>query len=149
MEDELDEEESSKTFTEELENQQKCVEGSNDVQSFNDPLSTALSTQGGFQPPATTTSDKTNPSSPTPEFRKINSSNETMESEDNLPRDNVEKSKYEVNNVKDEALWDILEVKMEPEEENFEEDAGNIPKQKYNKLKKFEGKLFRSESKSS
>ena len=147
MEDELDEEESSKTFTEELKNHQKCVEGSNDVQSFNDPLSTALSSQEGFKPPAT--SDKTNPSSPTPEFRKTNSSKEIMESEDNFPRDNVEKSKYEVNNVKDEALWDILEVKMEPEEENFEEDAGNIPKQKYNKLKKFEGKLFRFESKSS
>ena len=33
------------------------------------------------------------------------------------------------------------------EEENVEEYKDAIPKQKYNKLKKFEGKLFRFESK--
>ena len=129
--------------------------------------------QGGqksndYQSSTATTSDKTNLSSPTTEFSKsklsleeskLKSSNEIMkeESKDNHPRNTEEKSTDEevvhaqVNNVKDEALWDLLEVKMEPEEENVEEfnkDA-SIPKQKYNKLKKFEGKLFRFESKSS
>ena len=86
----------------------------------------------------------------------MNSSNEIMkeESKDNLPRNTEEKSTDEEvvhAQVKDEALWDLLEVKMEPEEENVEEfnkDA-SIPKQKYNKLKKFEGKLFRFHLKSS
>ena len=119
-----------------------------DLQSYNDPLGT----KGGqkltdFQSSAS--SDKTNLSSPTtteitrskvslPES-ELDSSNEIMKDEQNL-RDTEEKSRRKVDNVKDEALWDILEVKMEPEEENVEEF---IPKQKYNKLKKFEGKLFR------
>ena len=146
----------------------------NDLQSFNDPLCMGdTPNQGGqksndYQSSTATTSDKTNLSSPTTEFSKsklsleeskLNSSNEIMkeESKDNLPRNTEEKSTDEevvhaqVNNVKDEALWDLLEVKMEPEEENVEEfnkDA-SIPKQKYNKLKKFEGKLFRFDLKSS
>ena len=126
--------------------------------------------QGGqksndYQSAAPTTSDKTDLSSPTTEFNKsklsleeskLNSSNKIMkeESEDNLLGNTEEKSTDDEvvqANVKDEGLWDLLEVKMEPEEENVEEfnkDA-SIPKQKYNKLKKFEGKLFRFDLKSS
>ena len=142
----------------------------NDLQSFNDPLCMGDTPNQGGQKSndyqsAATTSDKTNLSSPTTEFSKsklsleeskLNSSNKIMrvESEDNLLGTTEEKSTDEEvvhTNVKDEALWDLLEVKMEPEEENVEEfnkDA-SIPKQKYNKLKKFEGKLFRFDLKSS
>ena len=142
----------------------------NDLQSYNDPLCMGDTPNQGGQKSndyqsAATTSDKTNLPSPTTEFSKsklsleeskLNSSNKIMteEREDNLRRNTEEKSTDEEvvhANVKDEALWDLLEVKMEPEEENVEEfnkDA-SIPKQKYNKLKKFEGKLFRFEFKSS
>ena len=128
-----------------------------DLQSYNDPLNLGVlecpPTQKltDFQSPAS--SDKTNLSSPTTtEFTKsklsppeseLDSNDEIMKDEQNL-RNTEEKSGTKVDNVKDEALWDILEVKMEPEEENVEEYSGGvIPKQKYNKLKKFEGKLFR------
>ena len=178
MEDELDDEEKSrtcdiceKTFanTEELndhlpqhqfQDENRCDEGhpfsgqktQHDLQSFNDPLSLGslecpptkvAQTLTDFQSPAI--SDKSNISSPTTKSNlclpesELNSSNEIMkeEQEQNL--------KETLDNVKDEAQWDILEVKMEPEEENMKEynSSVNIPKQKYNKLKKFEGKLFR------
>ena len=136
----------------------------NDLQSYNDPLCMGDTPNQGGQKSndyqsAATTSDKTNLSSPTTEFSKSNleeskltSSNKIMKEE--ILRNSEEKSTDEEvvhTNVKDEGLWDLLEVKMEPEEENVEEfnkDA-SIPKQKYNKLKKFEGKLFRFEFKSS
>ena len=172
MEDELDDEAKSirtcdicdKTFTNkeelndhlpmhQIQDENRCDEGhslsgpkqQHDLQSNNDPLS--LGTQVAqkltdFQSPAN--SDKSILSSPKTKSNlslpesEMNLGNEMMkeETEQNLE----EKGDY----VKDEAQWDILEVKMEPEEENVEEYNGvNIPKQKYNKLKKFEGKLFR------
>ena len=127
---------------------QSHYDSQSDLQSFNDPLS-----MGGNPTQEVQKSDPA-PSHKTTDFNKSKLSLEDrkLSSRNEIRKDVVLRNtevKNDVDNVKDEALWDILEVKMEPEEEHVEEYKHAIPKQKYNKLKKFEGKLFRFESKSS
>ena len=145
----------------------KEVQGhSVDLQSFNDLLSPMClppkqqpQNSPDFQS-LTAASDNTNLSSPSTGFNKsiqLDLNNDIVKgkktsklknNEERCGSSNFKEEEIQLENIKDEALWDILEVKMEPEEENAEEYKRKIiPKQKYNKLKKFEGKLFRWKSK--